>query len=576
MIETNLPQSGDDNAHSDSSGKSKMPAIPAGDTDDSSGESETTAIPAGDPAGDPVESSSGTDEPQPDQKYFPAFSRKRMTRRQWQLAFTLMGASILISVVVVASNLVTVPYVSISPGSVYSLSEAVSVDGGDGEFAIYPPESDMGFVTVRRSERLNIWRLFFDSLDSRVDIRRDDINRGLTEQQLDRLRALQMLGSQGDAVEIALRHLGRTRVTLLLDPQSDSFIDTLLCFVAESDDDEVSESLQRFRQDLLPVLPDGGMAFNQTAGLRFLANSQDGFLRGNLEGYWRAFNKLFIGDTVISANGMPIGDTADLRAALQGVEPGETVILETQFFEQPVRRVSAKLGESLEDGPGTPVLTLEDVAVSGGAGEGGGAEAQAESGTAEQVESGTAAQAGSEAQADSETAAQAELGAAAQCPDSQSWQFFDWPDWELVTRVNFDTGNVGGPSAGLAFALAVVDLLTEGDLTGGLRVATTGIFSSATSDSVSSVGGVPQKTAAVRNSGYDVFLVPENDYDDAISAAGDDLRVEKVTTLRDALATLECLGGDPVLLGDESPGSGASEAAAGLVATEIDEVAACS
>ena len=535
MIETNLPQSGDDNAHGDS-------------------------------AGDTVDSSGGTDEPQPDQEYFPAFSRKRMTRRQWHLAFTLMGASILISVVVVASNLVTVPYVSISPGSVYSLSEAVSVDGGDGEFAIYPPESDMGFVTVRRSERLNIWRLFFDSLDSRVDIRRDDINRGLTEQQLDRLRALQMLGSQGDAVEIALRHLGRTRVTLLLDPQSDSFIDTLLCFVAESDDEEVSESLQRFREDLLPVLPDGGMAFNQTAGLRFLANSQDGFLRGNLEGYWRAFNKLFIGDTVISANGMPIGDTADLRAALQGVEPGETVILETQFFEQPVRRVSARLGESLEDGPGTPVLTLEDVAVLGGADEGGGLEAQAGSGMAEQ--------------ADSETAAQAELGAPAQCPDEQGWQFFDWPDWELVTRVNFDTGNVGGPSAGLAFALAVVDLLTEGDLTGGLRVATTGIFSSATSDSVSSVGGVPQKTAAVRNSGYDVFLVPENDYDDAISAAGDNLRVEKVTTLRDALATLECLGGDPVLPGGESPGAGASEgvseAAAGAAAAEIDEVAACS
>ena len=560
MIETNLPQSGDDNAPSDSSGESKIPAIPASDAGDSSGDTD-------EPSGD-------THDPQPAQEYFPAFSRKRLTRRQWHLAFVLMGASILISVVVVASNLVTVPYVSISPGSVYSLSEAVSVDGGDGEFAIYPPESDMGFVTVRRSERLNLWRLFFDSLDSRVDIRRDDINRGLTEQQLDRLRALQMLGSQGDAVEIALRHLGRTRVTLLLDPQSDSFIDTLLCFVAESDDEEVSESLQRFRDDLLPVLPDGGMAFNQTAGLRFLANSQDGFLRGNLEGYWRAFNKLFIGDTVISANGMPIGDTADLRAVLRGVEPGETVILETQFFDQPVRRVSAKLGESLEDGPGALVLSLEDVAVSGGEGEGGETEAEV------QAEPGGAAQAEAEVQA---AQAEPEFGDAAQCPDEQGWQFFDWPDWELVTRVNFDTGNVGGPSAGLAFALAVVDLLTEGDLTGGLRVATTGIFSSATSDSVSSVGGVPQKTAAVRNSGYDVFLVPENDYDDAISAAGDNLRVEKVTTLRDALTTLECLGGDPVLLGDGSPRAGAaaaetgsSEVAAGAASAETDGVAACS
>ena len=87
---------------------------------------------------------------------------------------------------------------------------------------------------------------------------------------------------------------------------------------------------------------------------------------------------------------------------------------------------------------------------------------------------------------------------------------------------------------------------------------------------MSSVGGVPQKTVAVRNSGYDVFLVPENDYDDAISAAGDDLRVEKVTTLRDALATLECLGGDPVLPGDELPGPGASAQA------NTAELAACS
>ena len=571
MIETNLPQSGDDNAPSDSSGESKIPAIPASDTDDSAGDTDEPSGNTDEPSGNTDEPSGNTDDPQPAQEYFPAFSRKRLTRRQWHLAFVLMGASILISVVVVASNLVTVPYVSISPGSVYSLSEAVSVDGGDGEFAIYPPESDMGFVTVRRSERLNLWRLFFDSLDSRVDIRRDDINRGLTEQQLDRLRALQMLGSQGDAVEIALRHLGRTRVTLLLDPQSDSFIDTLWCFVVESDDEEVSESLQSFREDLLPVLPEGGLAFNQTAGLRFLANSQDGFLRGNLEGYWRAFNKLFIGDTVISANGMPIGDTADLRAVLQGVEPGETVILETQFFDQPVRRVSAKLSESLEDGPGALVLSLGDVAVSGGEGEG------------RETEAGTAAQAESETAAQAESGVQAEFGDAAQCPDEQGWQFFDWPDWELVTRVNFDTGDVGGPSAGLAFALAVVDLLTEGDLTGGLRVATTGIFSSATSDSVSSVGGVSQKTAAVRNSGYDVFLVPENDYDDAISAAGDNLRVEKVTTLRDALTTLECLGGDPVLLGDGSPRAGAaaaeagsSEAAAGAASAETDEVAACS
>ena len=135
------------------------------------------------------------------------------------------------------------------------------------------------------------------------------------------------------------------------------------------------------------------------------------------------------------------------------------------------------------------------------------------------------------------------------CPESQSWLAVNWPDLELITKVSFDTGDVGGPSAGLAFALAVVDLLTEGDLTGGYRVATTGIFQTPISDEISSVGGVRQKTTAVRNNGYDIFLVPENDYDEAIAAAGDKLRVERVNTLREALAILECLGGDPVISG---------------------------
>ena len=514
MIETNLPQSGDDNAHGDSSGESEKPAIPAGN------------------------SSGDTEEPQPAQEYFPPFSRKRLTRRQWQLAFTLMGASILISAAVVAANLVTVPYVSISPGSVYSLSEAVSVDSGDGEFAIYPPESDMGFVTVRRSERLNLWRLFFDALDSRVDIRRDDINRGLTEQQLDRLRALQMLGSQGNAVEIALTHLGRTRVTLLPDPEADSFVDTLQCFFAEDDDEQAAGSLARFRQTFLPLLPDEPTVMNPIEGFRLLANPENGYMREDLSARWQAYSKFLLGDTVVSVDGMPVANTSEMRAALEGTEEGEPVSLEMQFFDQPVHRVSARLGESFDENEGIFSLSIENV--------------------------GLPSSAGGDAGEDQE------LGA--DCPAEQTWLFLDWPDLELMTRVTFDTGDVGGPSAGLAFALAVVDLLTEGDLTGGLRVATTGIFSSATSDSVSSVGGVPQKTVAVRNSGYDVFLVPENDYDNAISAAGDDLRVEKVTTLRDALATLECLGGDPVLLGDELPGARASAAAQANNA----ELAACS
>ena len=469
------------------------------------------------------------DDDAPTDSYLPRFSRERLTRRQWQLAFTLMGASVLICAVVVASNAIRVPYVSLSPGSVYSLSEAVQVDRGDGEFAIYPPESDMGFVTVRRSHKLTLWRLFIDSLDTRIDIDRyTDIYQGRSQEEIDRLRSVQMQGSQGDAVEIALRHLGRTRVTLMPDSVSADYEDTLSCFLGLPEEEETAENLQRFMRSFFPRLPDGTTAVNPIAGLRLLADSGNGSLRETLSSHWQSSAKFLLGDTVVSVNGKPVGNTADMRAALEGIEPGESVSLEMQFFDQPVRQATAKLGESLSEDQGAFSLIFEDVGLSDGAG--------------------------------------VDQGVDSECPDAQTWLFFDWPDLELVTRVSFDTGDVGGPSAGLAFSLAVVDLLTEGDLTGGLRVATTGIFRDSFSDDVSSVGGVRQKTAAVRNSGYDVFLVPEKDYDEAISAAGDELRVEKVTTLTDALATLECLGGDPVF-----PGARAAEAIA-----EIADLAACS
>ena len=536
MIETNLPQSGDDNAPTASSGGSQPPEDgiqPAEDTTD-----ETPA-------------------------YLPRFSRERLTRRQWQLAFTLMIASVLICVAVVVSNVIRVPYVSLSPGSVYSLSEAVYVDGGDGEFAIYPPESDMGFVTVRRSHKLTLWRLFIDSLDTRIDIDGyTDIYQGRSQEEIDRLRSVQMQGSQGDAVEIALRHLGRTRVTLMPDSVSADYEDTLSCFLGLPEEEETAENLQRFMRSFFPRLPDGTTAVNPIAGLRLLADSGNGYLRETLSAHWQSFAKFLLGDTVVSANGKPVESTADMRAALEGIEPGESVSLEMQFFDQPVRRVVAEMGEGLVAEEGLFSLVFEDLGLSDGAGAGQGVDG--------------------DQGADGGQGAGGDQGVDLECPEAQTWLFFDWPDLELVSRVSFDTGDVGGPSAGLAFALAVVDLLTEGDLTGGLRVATTGIFRSHRSDEVSSVGGVSQKTAAVRNSGYDVFLVPENDYDKAVSAAGDDLRVEKVTTLRDALAVLECLGGDPVLLGDGSPRAGAataetgaSEAAAGAAA-ETAELAACS
>jgi PDZ domain-containing protein len=113
-------------------------------------------------------------------------------------------------------------------------------------------------------------------------------------------------------------------------------------------------------------------------------------------------------------------------------------------------------------------------------------------------------------------------------------------------EVEIDSGSVGGPSAGLAFTLAVLDQLTEGELTGGSRVAVTGTVNAA--GQVGPVGGVPQKTAAVRDLGVDVFIVPEGLGPDEIAIledkAGDDLEIVAVSTVEEALAALDSLGGD--------------------------------
>ena len=112
--------------------------------------------------------------------------------------------------------------------------------------------------------------------------------------------------------------------------------------------------------------------------------------------------------------------------------------------------------------------------------------------------------------------------------------------------VEIDSGAVGGPSAGLAFTLAVLDQLTEGELTGGNIVAVTGTIDAV--GRVGSVGGVVQKTAAVRDLGADVFIVPaslpEEELERIFDRAGDSLQIIPVDNLDQALEALAELGGE--------------------------------
>jgi Lon-like protease len=126
---------------------------------------------------------------------------------------------------------------------------------------------------------------------------------------------------------------------------------------------------------------------------------------------------------------------------------------------------------------------------------------------------------------------------------------FDTASIELPFEISIDTGRIGGPSAGLAFTLTLIDELSEGDLTGGANVAVTGEMG--VDGSVGAIGGLAQKVSAVKQVGVDHFLVPaaqgEEQLARAREIAGDDVEIIPVATLDEALAALEALGGDPVV-----------------------------
>jgi len=107
-------------------------------------------------------------------------------------------------------------------------------------------------------------------------------------------------------------------------------------------------------------------------------------------------------------------------------------------------------------------------------------------------------------------------------------------------NVNINVGDIGGPSAGLALTLGLLDVLSGGHLTGGHRVAATGTIS--LDGTVGDVGGVAQKTVAVRKAGAQIFFVPTVELAAARSEAGP-MKVYAVSSLEQALQILQSLGG---------------------------------
>jgi Lon-like protease len=105
----------------------------------------------------------------------------------------------------------------------------------------------------------------------------------------------------------------------------------------------------------------------------------------------------------------------------------------------------------------------------------------------------------------------------------------------LPVKVEIDAGNVGGPSAGLAFALGLLEKLGR-DVDGGRRVAATGEID--LDGRVGPVGGIKQKTIGAREAGIEVFLVPAGDNAQEARRYADGMRIVPVQSFQQALRAL--------------------------------------
>jgi Lon-like protease len=116
--------------------------------------------------------------------------------------------------------------------------------------------------------------------------------------------------------------------------------------------------------------------------------------------------------------------------------------------------------------------------------------------------------------------------------------------YDYPIEINNNVGReIGGPSAGTMFALAIYDKLTPGELTGGRKIAGTGEMSA--DGVVGPIGGVRQKMRGAANAGASIFLVPAANCGEATDGSDDGLKLVKITRLADAISSLEVLADDP-------------------------------
>jgi Lon-like protease len=183
------------------------------------------------------------------------------------------------------------------------------------------------------------------------------------------------------------------------------------------------------------------------------------------------------GDRLWEVNGQPINVQEDVRKALQGTKPEQTISLTFQHENEPKKTVDVKLAKASDFG--------------------------------------------------SDDRPEGFLGLVPA----------DRADVKFETTIHLE--DVGGPSAGLIFALAIVDTLTPGEMEDGRTIAGTGAID--VKGNVQPIGGIPFKLIAAHEDGATTFLVPADNCAEAKSNAPDGMDLVKVETLAGAVEALKDL-----------------------------------
>ena len=112
-------------------------------------------------------------------------------------------------------------------------------------------------------------------------------------------------------------------------------------------------------------------------------------------------------------------------------------------------------------------------------------------------------------------------------------------NYKFPFNVQISVGAIGGPSAGMMFALGIIDKLTPDNLTNGKFIAGTGEITA--SGQVGPIGGIQQKMVGARDAGATVFLTPAGNCSETVGAVPAGLKIVKVSTLSQAVSDLEAI-----------------------------------